>query len=143
GNQSEFELLRAQVTRNNQVPVVIQAKSGRDVAYLRLKQLLNVSLDDSLDLTTRLEGASGPALPAVATAAARDTNVSDRAPVRELDEAVRVQEAQVKIARSERIPTLALVSGYQRLYFPNNTFPNLAHARENWTVGLSTTFPLF
>jgi outer membrane protein TolC len=145
GNQSEFDLLRAQVTRDNQRPAVIQARSNRDVAYLRLKQLLNVSLDDALELTTRLDAPAGPALPVIATAAtaAPDTMVSDRAPVRELEQAVRAQEAQVAIARSERFPSLALVSGYQRLYFPNGTFPNLSDARENWTIGLSTNFSLF
>ncbi len=47
GNVSEYELLRAQVTYENQLPVEIQAKSNRDVAYLHLAQLLNMSLDDA------------------------------------------------------------------------------------------------
>ncbi|MGH7618127.1 MAG: TolC family protein, partial [Gemmatimonadaceae bacterium] len=42
GNSSEYDLLRAQVARDNQVPVRIQAISNRQVAYLHLKQLLNV-----------------------------------------------------------------------------------------------------
>ena len=44
GTISEFELLRAQVTRDNQRPLVIQRRSDREVAYLRLKQLLNIPL---------------------------------------------------------------------------------------------------
>ncbi|MEP7086922.1 MAG: TolC family protein, partial [Gemmatimonadota bacterium] len=40
GNAAEFDLLRAQVTRDNQVPVLIQRRSDRDIAYVRLKQLL-------------------------------------------------------------------------------------------------------
>src|SRR5688572_19976598 len=55
GNQSEFELLRAQVTRDNARPGVIQARSTRSVAYLRLKQLLNLPLDDDLQLTTSID----------------------------------------------------------------------------------------
>jgi outer membrane protein len=39
GNQSEFELLRAQVTRDNQRPLVIARRADRDVAYLRLHQI--------------------------------------------------------------------------------------------------------
>ena len=35
----------------------------------------------------------------------------------------RAQEQQVKIARAERIPSLSLVSNYQRLYFPPNFIP--------------------
>ncbi|HEV8233304.1 MAG TPA: TolC family protein, partial [Gemmatimonadaceae bacterium] len=47
GNASEYELLRAQVTHDNQLPVAIQARANRQVAYLRLKQLLNMPLDDA------------------------------------------------------------------------------------------------
>src|SRR6185503_2122463 len=45
GNVSEFELLRAQVSSANQRPIVIQRQSDREVAYLRLKQLLNLPLE--------------------------------------------------------------------------------------------------
>src|SRR5579862_7076891 len=100
GNAAEYDLLRAQVARDNQVPVLLQAKSGRQVAYLRLKQLLNLSLDDSVRLTTKLDASGEPALPQSATAPT-DTLVGDRAPVRELQEAVRAQEAQLRVAKSE------------------------------------------
>ena len=142
GNASEYELLRAQVTHDNELPVAIQARSNRQVAYLRLKQLLNMPLDASVDLTTRIEESTGPALPAIASTAT-DTVVSHRAPVRELDETVRAQEAQVKIAHAERIPSFSIVSNYQRLYFPSNVFPSLSNGVNNWTVGVSTNFPLF
>jgi outer membrane protein TolC len=62
--------------------------------------------------------------------------------MREIEEAVRVQEAQVRIARAERIPSLAIVSNYQRLYFPSNVFPSLGAGVNNWTVGVSTNFPI-
>jgi outer membrane protein TolC len=143
GNASEYELLRAQVTRDNQLPVAIQARANRQTAYLRLKQLLNLPLDNDVRLTSGIEGANGPTLPAEFANATMDTASADRAPVRQLDENVRVQEAQVRIARSERIPSLAIVSNYQRLYFPSNVFPQLNAGVNNWTVGLSTNFPIF
>ena len=145
GNTSEYELLRAQVTHDNQLPLAIQARSNRQVAYLRLKQLMNVSLDTPLDLTTKVEDssstASNPTLPAIA-AATPDTVASDRAPVRQLDEGVVAAEAQIRIARSERIPSLSIVSNYQRLYFPTQLFPSLNTGVNQWTVGLSTSFPI-
>ncbi len=142
GNSSEYDLLRAQVTHDNQLPVRIQAVSNRQVSYLRLKQLLNMPLDDALVLTTSIEEPSGPALPALATGAVTDTITSDRAPVRQVEEAVRVQEAQVKIANAERIPSFSIVSNYQRLYFPNQLIPNLSNGVNNWTVGVSTSLPI-
>jgi outer membrane protein TolC len=141
GNASEYDLLRAQVTRDNQLPQRIQAHANQQNAYLRLKQLLNLPLDDSLRLTTRIEE-NGPALPGIASEAKPDTAARDRAPVRQLDEAIRAQEQQIKIAKSQRIPSLAIVSNYQRLYFPINTFPTLNAGVNNWTVGLSTSFPI-
>ena len=44
GSSAEFDLLRARVTRDNQRPVVIQARGTRDIAMLRLRQLLGVPL---------------------------------------------------------------------------------------------------
>jgi outer membrane protein TolC len=143
GNAAEYDLLRAQVTRDNQLPVAIQARANREVAYLRLKQLLNMPLDNIVTLTTQIETpqGAGPNLPAIASASV-DTSVSGRAPVRELDEAVRASEAQIKVARAERIPSLAIVSAFQRLYFPQQLFPSSNFGVNNWTVGLQTSFPI-
>jgi outer membrane protein TolC len=142
GNSSEYDLLRAQVTRDNQVPVRIQAVSSREVAFLHLKQLLNLPLEDSLRLVTRLDSTTGPVLPAAAVGATPDTVVADRAPLRQADEAIHAAEAQVKVAKSERIPSLAIVSSFQRLYFPTTGIPTFAQGVNNWTVGLSTNFPI-
>lgn len=141
GNSSEYDLLRAQVTHDNQIPVRLQAIQQRQVAYLRLKQLLTMSLDDSLRLTTGIEGSNGPTLPAIVAEGQGDTASSARAPVRELDENIRAQEAQVKIAHSERLPSFSLTSNYQRLYFPVG-FPQLNSGVNNWTLGLSASMPI-
>src|SRR5439155_21829048 len=68
---------------------------------------------------------------------------SDRAPVRQLEESVRAQEGLLRVARAERWPAVQLTTGYQRLYFPTTVFPQLDNARENWTIGVSASVPLF
>lgn len=156
GNQSEFELLRAQVARDNQRPVVIQTRAQRQVAYLRLKQLLDVPLDEEIALTTPIEDAVSPsAIPAVLTAARLvsqassdaaallDTSVAERAIVRQSSEAVRAQENLLRATRSQRFPTISLTSGYQRLFFPSDLFPSFSQYAENWTVGISAGISLF
>ena len=55
GNVSEFELLRARVTRDNVRPQVILARTGRDVAQLRLRQLLDLPPSTRLRLSTDIE----------------------------------------------------------------------------------------
>jgi outer membrane protein TolC len=163
GNQSEFELLRATVTRDNQRPVLIARQGDRDIAYLRLKQLLNLPLDEPVQLTTPLDEpaavsriiAANASTSPVAGAEARgaidslaslplpDTTTARRAPVRESEEAVRAQEGLLRVARADRFPTVSLNSNYQRLFFPNNFMPSLNQYSENWTVGGSIGLSLF
>jgi outer membrane protein len=161
GNQSEFELLRATVTRDNQRPVLIARRGDRDVAYFRLKQLLNLPLDEPLALTTpidqpetitrviaanaSLSSAGEPSInrDTLAPLPLPDTSTSDRAPVRESEESLRASEGQLRVARADRLPSLSLTSQYQRLFFPQNVFPTLNQYSENWTIGGALTFSLF
>jgi outer membrane protein len=139
------------VTRDNARPAVIQARSNRSVAYLRLKQLLNLPLDEDLRLTTPIdEPISSPVavLPAgfVTTRAevvTLDTTTDSRSVVRQAAENLRAQEALLRVARGERFPSVALTSQYQRLYFPQSGFPDLSNALQNWTVGASVSLNLF
>lgn len=147
GNVAEFELLRAQVTRDNQRPVLIQRRSDRDLAYLRLRQLLNVPLDQPLSLTTALGDAEGAAPVERFTAAESapgDTAAEARAAVRQAAEAVRIQEAQLRIARSQRLPNVAVSSSYGRVAYPGNlALPDFLDAAENWTVSAALSVPIF
>ncbi|MEO5903899.1 MAG: TolC family protein, partial [Gemmatimonadaceae bacterium] len=149
GNVSEFELLRAQVTRDNQRPQVIQRRSDREVAYLRLKQLLNIPLEQPIALTTSIEDTSG--LPAgihmaglnVTSFEAPDTATSNRAAVRQASEAVHAQEQLLTVARSQRLPSVALTSQYGAVAYPTNGIPGKSDFRANWTVGVAASIPIF
>jgi outer membrane protein TolC len=159
GNQSEFELLRATVTRDNQRPVLITRRGERDVAYLRLKQLLSLPLDEPLVLTTPIDepaavsrviaanahtSPSGNAtIDSLVPLPTSDTTTSHRAPVRESEELVRAQEGLLKVAQADRLPTLSLSTSYQRLFFPSGAFPIFNQFTENWTVGGSIGLSLF
>jgi outer membrane protein TolC len=136
GNVPEFELLRAQVLRDNARPVVIQRRAQRDIAYLRLKQLLELPAADSLVLTTELDG------PAADTLAAA-VSVAGRAAVRQAEENVVVQEGRLAIARAASWPTLRLTSNYARLGYPEDVFPAWNDFVSDWNVALALSVPLF
>lgn len=137
GNVPEFELLRSQVTRDNARPIVIQRRAQRDIAYLRLKQLLNLPLGDSLALTTELGDEAGAQASAAATA------VETRAAVRQAAENVNVQEGRLSVARSASLPTIQLASQYARLAYPDDVFPAWSDFVSDWNVSLSLSMPLF
>jgi outer membrane protein TolC len=162
GNQSEFELLRARVTRDNQVPAVLQAKTTRDLSYLRLKQLLNLPYSDSLTLTdgigdtdTTVPSLTNRASNTAANAAAMvmamtdslvqrsDTSAEARATVRQLNESLSAQQAQLKVAKSEYLPSVSLSSSYGRVAFPNAGLPDWNSFVNNWTVTVGASVPIF
>ena len=149
GNVSEFELLRAQVTRDNQRPQVIQRRSDREVAYLRLKQLLNIPLEQNVSLTTSIDDVTG--MPAgirlaglqVGSFETPDTASSNRASVRQAAEAVRAQRELLRVAKSQRLPSLTLNSQYGAVAYPSSGLPTSGEFRTNWTIGISAQVPLF
>ena len=145
GNSSEFDLLRARVTRDNQRPVVIQRRADRDLAYYRLKQLLDLPLDQPLVLTTELGDTAlidSTRIAAVVTTPG-DTATASRAPVRQAAEAVVAQRGLVRVARGQRFPQLALTSEYAQLAFPNKVSPFGSDFVSDWTVSLGMRLPIF
>ncbi len=150
GNTSEFDLLRAQVTRDNQRPALIQRKWERELAYLRLKQLLNLPYEAPVTLTTQIadyERSEGvvqtvTAVTGTTTGAAPDTSTTNRAPVRQLSEALRAQEAQLAVTRSQRWPTVNVSTQYARLNF-NRGAPQFNNLLTNWNVTFGASMPLF
>ena len=153
GSMSEFDLLRARVARDNQRPLVIQARGARTTAYLRLKQLLDLPLNAPLALSTPIRDdsavvaeISGPLRLADERTVTPDTSVSSRATVRQGEAQVTAQEQALRAARLARLPSLQLSTTYQRFAYPaEGTF--LPGALDlyfpNWTVSLGLSVPLF
>ena len=144
GTMSEFDLLRAQVTRDNQRPLMIQRLSDREVAYLRLKQLLDLPLGSGIRLTTAVDDTAA-APPGVRLASLpADTAAASRAAVLQAAEGVNVQQGLVRIARSQRLPAISLTSQFGRVAYPRDAGPpSWADFRTNWTVGVGAQLPIF
>jgi outer membrane protein len=145
GNQSEFDLLRARVTRDNQRPVVIQRRADRDLAYYRLKQLLDLPLDQPLVLTTELGDTTLVDSPRIAAVVDQlgDTTTGARAPVRQASEAVTAQRGLLRAARGQRWPQVSLSSQYAQLAYPGRVDPFGADFVADWTVSLGISLPIF
>jgi outer membrane protein len=144
GNLSEFDLLRARVTRDNQRPVVIQRQADRDLAYYRLKQILDVPLEQPLALTTELgDQMLVDSTRIAAVLGSLGDSAGARAPVRQAAEAVTAQRGLVRVARGQRLPQVALTSEYAQLGFPEEVSPFNTDFVSDWTVSLGLRLPLF
>jgi outer membrane protein TolC len=146
GRQPEFELLRAQVNRDNQRPTVIRRRADRDVAYLRLRQLLELPADAPLIIDVDLEAAELPAPAPFAEDLARVVEMQevDRVTIDQSEAIVAAREAAVNIAQSARRPTLTLASSYAGVGYPRDGFiPAPSDFRTNAAVSVNVQIPIF
>lgn len=145
GRLSEFELLRARVARDSLQPSVVRARSNREVAYLRLKQLLDLPLGQPLTLSAELDQPvlSPPSRFAVKLAEA-DTEKPQvfRIALTQAANEVRIAGQGVAVARAERKPAIGFRSDFGLVDYPE-TVPEFTDWRQNWTVGVGITLPIF
>jgi outer membrane protein TolC len=148
GAQPEFELLRARVARDNQQPALIRQRAAREIAMLRLKQLLDLPAAFPLEILAALEGPNIAVPEPFAGRVATETETSptprvlpSRTAVREVESVVRLREASLRLTEAERRPSLSVNSNYSRVAYPNGAFPT-GDFRTNWTVGASVQVPI-
>jgi outer membrane protein TolC len=182
GSASEFSLIQARVARDNQRPQYLAARTQRDLAAIRLRQLLRLPLDQPIALTTDVEqvipsvrsAAADQPVPLTPTAlvvdpalvlaadaevtrrvdslvSAADTVLRQRGAIRQAALSVRAQEEQLRAARGQRWPALALSTNYQRFAYPGPLFNavggvlprSLGDFFPSWSVSLGLQFPIF
>jgi len=156
GTQPEFEVLRARVSRDNQTPVLIRQRTNRELAMLRLKQLLELPADYDLRLADDLGDAQLPPAPVFATrvvavetalgptqAAVSSLLVAplpERNALAEAATGVNLREAALKAVEAERKPSVNFNSTYGRIAYPSGAFPTFDRA--NWSLGIAMNVPI-
>jgi len=146
GSRPEFDVLRAQVSRDNQRPIVIQRLADQALAHTRLSQLLRLPPEQPLELTTELGDTSAAASSRLAaiTAHPSDTATELRLPVLQAGENVLAQQEGITIAKSQWFPQLTLSSNFGRVGYPATMVPPSWNTmRDNWTITGALNFPLY
>ena len=158
GTQPEFEVLRARVSRDNQSPLLIRQRANREVAFLRLKQLLELPADYPLELADSLSDENLPPAPVFAERVAaverslsasdrttavsliQNTTLPERTAVAEAATSVRIREASLRLVEAQKMPQVSFNSIYARNAYPSGFVP--AFDRANWTMGVSMNLPI-
>lgn len=147
GRQPEFELLRAQVERDNQQPVVIRRRADRDIAYLRLRQLLDLPDETPITIETDLDAEALPPPEPFAealTAAATPFDLDAHIAVRQARTNVALQTAAADMADAERLPSVSLSSQYSKVGYPSSgVWPGADDFRTNWSLSANVQVPVF
>ncbi|NJD19025.1 MAG: TolC family protein [Gemmatimonadetes bacterium] len=139
GTASEFDLLRARVDLENRDPVVVQAEDGERLALLELKRLVNVPADQPVRLTS----APDPDVVEVDEAELHRL-VMQRPILQAAQEAIGMREQAVRIAKGDRLPTVAFQGNMGFQGFPEDPLPpGWGKWRKDWSVAVAVSFPLF
>ena len=142
GRVSEFDLLRAQVSRDTLRPQVIQSRVNRDLAHLRVKQILDLPLTTPLTLVANLEDARVSPAQRLDTRLAQAEGAagapSNRTVLALAATDVAFRETAIDLVRAQRRPNVSLVSSYGRVGY--RSYPSLP--RQNWTLGAQVSMPL-
>jgi outer membrane protein TolC len=151
-------VLRARVSRDTQTPLVIRQRVNRELALLRLKQLLDLPANFNLQLAdvlgddalpppsmfaervAAIERVIAPTQPDTA-AFASDQPLPPRTAVSQVEASVQLGEASLKLTEAQRMPSVALNSNYSRIAYPGNVLLPVFD-RSNWTVGASVQIPI-
>ncbi len=145
GRLAEFEVLRARVARDNQRPQVVRTRAQRTLAYLRLRELVHVPPDVPLIVDANLDDPVLPPpaafqLPPGVEKGERPGLTGPRVAVRQAEAGLAAREAALRIARSQRLPSISFNSTYGRVAYAG--FPSFSDFRTNWTVGVVAQVPI-
>ena len=115
GRAARYDVLRARVERANLEPLAIQAENDQQLALLDLKRLLNVPLDRSLVLTTRLDANAVAAMVPQMASFSDSVALPDRPALRAAEYTARSKREGLAVARADFLPSLSVGfnTGYQ------------------------------
>ena len=134
GRQPEFEVLRARVEADSQRVVVLQQQRYRNLAELRLKQLLGLPAETPLTLTTMLDAEP-------LTGFGTETGMP--LAIRQADRGVSASEAALRLTRSAGLPQVVLSGAGGFVSYPDSPLPPTEDWRTNVSAGATVSMPLF
>jgi outer membrane protein TolC len=150
------------VSRDNQQPLLIRQRANREIALLRLKQLLEVPptydlrLGDTLDgdllppppvfasrvvsVETQIGQALAQPVPAEAALLPSQLPLPQRVAVAQAQSTVRLRQETLRLTETQKYPSVAVNSTYGRVGYPIGIVP--VFDRANWTIGATVQLPL-
>jgi outer membrane protein TolC len=141
GRASELDLMRAEVGRENLRPRLVEAQNASQLASLNLLRLVGLPLTQQVRLSTSLEV---PADAAGAAGAGVDPlELRQRPALDALESQVEIKESQVRVAKGEFLPSVALQMNYGRQMFPTDAFRLEGQWRTDWSATVGVQVPIF
>ena len=145
GTQSEFDALRARVARDNQVPVVTEARANRAIAFTQLKQLLDLPIERELNLVSPIDEGAVPEVPDSVRRqlGVADTSADNRNVVQQAEIGVQQARAFYDAAGRQWLPTVGGFLNYNKAGYATGFWPSSGAWFDDFNVGFGLTWPIF
>ena len=140
GIYTASDCLAVKVKSNEASMMLTQAENGLKLAKMLLCQMVGLPLDS--DITLADEGAGQIPLPQCREPRSIDEIIEARAELRSLNDAVKIYDQKVKVARADMMPKIALNANYLFMT-PNFSDGFQTNLSGFWTVGASVKIPIF
>lgn len=150
GKAAQWQVLEARSLVAQDQMSLTQAQGNLDLAMLDLRQLLEMT-DDTLQIAAPDEGWLDESRRFMATTTARDVyeaSLGGRADIQAKQLAVQSAERQIKLAKSDHIPTLSLSASVGTNYYHSSGMPNASFGDQfsnnlSESIGLNLNVPIF
>jgi outer membrane protein len=139
GTVSDFDVLRAQVERDNLEPGIIEAENARRLAELNLKRIINIPAAQPIEAVTPIE----PLLLQDIDREPLREALLRRSGLRALDELVSARESAIRIARGGRLPSVGVAGNFSYQGFPDGFVPRETTWRRDWSLSVQVSMPIF
>ena len=140
GSSADYDLLRAQVDLANQEPAVLEARNGRDIAMLQLRQIINIPVTTPIELDADIIGTAA-SIPEV-DYDRLSADLHARAAIASAEAAVEFRRQAVRFYRGDMWPALKLTVNMGAQMYPTGVTPN-ADWRRDWNASLGLSWSLF
>lgn len=143
GSVSQFDVLRAEVELANAQPALIRARNALRNGIESLRQSLGyrTGRDDQLDRVPQFEGNLDVEPTSYDLRESLRLARETRPELQQLIKLAEAREAGVTIAKSDYLPDLALVGGYE--VRKNNFSERFQESLDGWVVGLQSSWAIF
>jgi outer membrane protein len=143
GDASEYELLQAEVARDNQIPQVKAVHEARQLAYLELRRVCNFG-EAPLALTSPLlEDRAVPADPARVDTVGIGEEAMRHAGVVAAEEALQAREHAIPVAAAALYPEFSVFGGVSQQAYPADVFPERRDWIRDKNVGVMVSWNIF
>ncbi|MDX2188092.1 MAG: TolC family protein [Opitutaceae bacterium] len=143
GASSNFEVLRAEVALANAQPGLIRARNGFRIAIDQLRQSMGyiAPATSEAQKVPTFEGTLSYTPGTYELVSSLRLALENRPELKRLEAIVGARDAAIKNARSDYLPNLAVIGGYQ--WRKSGLSERARESLDGWTVGLQSSWAIF